>query len=530
MPSNLEVHDFNQPGQLGLNTQEASLVLPGAWASVAENLDFDKEGVMRPRPCLVPMVEQPGSTVYSLHTFKYTDTSNFLFEQFFTISSSTFIKAGGFGASWATASGGTVTTARYNSVQLGDRAFFFARGEPIQVVNLSTSGSPGSISGVGSAPEPHIVCAAFGRLWGADVGPGNGQKRTLYWSVLQNGEDWSGTGSGSLDLTSVWGASDDEITAIKEFNNTLIVFSLNRITIIGNPQAATFTNTSFETGGTMYVKDMIPGVGCVSRDAAANVGDEVVFLSFNGLLSLSRVIQERSNPMQSLAPQINDILRDVAITTRTTAIQSPTTGRPTRLIYDSVNKKLMLFTNGSTHYVFHMNLRKEGGIIPVTSWSGITVEDAKVYQGNDGNTYVVILGTWPNSSGTKVGWFYYSNILNYPSSGSERETYTATLATTWDAFQKPSIQKHMKRALLTHQGSNTTWTVKLKYNFQDSTEMTFTGASSSGTGFKVLPIAVGGSGETVLMTVSWPVTYTTTGYRLNRLSLQYKAGRLNSGV
>ena len=531
MPSNLEVYNYDQLGAFGLNSQEAAVVLPGQWASIADNLEFDDEGVLKPRPCIVPMIEQPAAgTYYSVHAYKWVNSSGSVFEQIYGLTSSAAYVAGGLGSSWNLTVGATLDTGRYGSVRLGDKIFFFQRNENIQVADLSVSSALADITGVATAPKPNIVCAAFGRLWGADTNLGSDDKRTLYWSVLQDGEDWSGVGSGSLDMTSVWGTSDDEITAIKEFNNFLIVFSLKRITIIGNPYQATFSNNSVETSSTMYVQDTIVGIGCISRDAAVNCGDEVVFLDYSGFYSLSRVIQEKSNPLTQLAPHIQDLMRDTALLGRQTWLQSPTTGRFVKLLYNPNTKQVYMFTSGSNHYCFHLNRRLENGGVCVTRWTGFTVEDSTLYTANDGNIYVLVLGSWTNSSGTKFGFFYGDYLLSPPSSGSARETYTVILASTWDVLQKPVQTKMLKRAIVTYQGSSITFTIKHKFNFQDSNEQTFTFPAVSGSTYKIASVPIGGSGETVLTTVSWPVTYTTTDYRINRLSLQFKAGRISAGI
>lgn len=531
MPSNLDIYSFDQLGAFGLNTQEAAVVLSGQWASVADNVEFDNEGVLKPRPCIVDFVSQPSAgTIYSLHAYKWVNTSNTLFQQIYVTYASTTEVASDIAGSFSNSAMGTGSTNdyKYASVRLGDRIFFFARGARPQTANIAVAATVGNVTDA-AAPTAHIVCSAFGRLWSADTGDGSANKRTLYWSVLLDGNDWSGVGSGSLDLTSVWGTTDDEITAIKEFNNCLIVFSLKRITILGNPQATTFSNTSFETGGAIYVKDMIVGTGCIYRDAAVNIGDDIAFLDYSGMYVLSRVIQEKSNPLTQLAPHIQDTLRDVALIGRQTAIQSPD-GRQTKLLYNQNTKQLYLFTNGSNHYVFHMNRRLENGGVCVTRWTGFTVEDAALYTANDGNVYVLFYGAWTNSGGNKVGFLYSPYLLSVPSSGSNRETFTATITTTWDVLNKPVQKKMLKRALVTYQGASITYTLSFSYDFQTTNQQTFTFPAASGGGYKVASVPIGGSGETVMMTVSWPVTYTTTSYRINRIVLQFKGGRLSAGI
>jgi hypothetical protein len=534
MSSNLEVFSYNQFGANGLNTQEASIVLSSNWASTAENVEFDREGRLSPRPVFVDTSFQPSVTTFtSIHAYNWNDTGGFSFETIFAIQNGYSERASSISGSYSSGGFGTVSSSQPNSkmmsVRLQDRVFFFSRGTRPQTINLATGGALANVTDA-AAPQAHIAYAAFGRIWAADTGYGSNEKRTLYWSVLLNGNDWSGTGSGSLDLTSYWGTSDDEITSIREFNNFLIVFSLKRITIIENPDLATF-NVSATTNPntTMAIKDAIVGVGAIGRYATINVGDDIVFMDQSGLYSLSRVIQEKSNPLTSICPQVQDTFRGVASIGRRLYVQSPY-GSEFKLLYNQYTKQIYMFTGSSTNYVVHMGRRVEG--LPcVTSWTGLTVRDVCLYMAADGNIYLLYHGTWTGSNGIKVGLLYDTSIPSLPSVGSNYETYTATIAGTWDVLGKENVQKHLKRSLVTYKSNATTYTFKYKFNFDDATEQTFPlTVVASGSSYKVASLPIGGSGETVLMTVSWPITQSTVSNQLGRIVFNFKTGRINSGV
>lgn len=531
MPSELKVHDFDQLGAAGLNTQEASVSLPGPFASVAQNAVFDAEGILRPRPVFARYETEAaiGATIVSMHKYLYTDGAgvNWPFE-WYTDTGGIFNDAGGPVAGVYTVNGDE----KYTSVRLGDKVYFFSRGSLPKVSSLpALSGAVNDIADA-TAPTGHLALAAFGRLWTADTDKGNDDKRTLYWSVLLDGEDFSGVGSGSLDMTSIWGTSDDVITALAEFNNFLVVFGLKRIVILANPFIPSIAADGTQTAGdAMYVQDQILGIGAISRDAVTNTGEDVVFMDIGGLFSLQRVIQEKSNPISAVCPQVQDLFKATALFARTLYLQTPQ-GTQLKLVYHPTNDYLLLCTGTSTNYCIHMNR-----IIPqvgpaVTTWSGLLLEDVLLYTDVYGRQDIYAFGE-DSSSGAGVknaGFFYEFYGLNQPSYDTA-ETFTFSVATTWEVLKAPSVTKMLKKAFFTYQGTAATLvTFKAKFNFQDSTEQTFTFVPNSGSGYRLSTLPIGGNGETVLLTVSYPVTVALSTFRINRLSLQYKQGRINSGV
>jgi hypothetical protein len=149
-----------------------------------------------------------------------------------------------------------------------------------------------------NAPRSGIVTAAFGRLWGADL-----DGHIVKYSALLDGTDWTNNGAGSIDMWNVW-PGNDQITAIGTFNGTLVVFGKRAIVFwtdgAGSPLGVDPT--------AMYVTDIIEGVGCISRHSIQHVDGDLWFLSEFGLQSLSRLVAERSNPINNLSKNIQDYL------------------------------------------------------------------------------------------------------------------------------------------------------------------------------------------------------------------------------
>src|SRR5690606_11805580 len=134
--------------------------------------------------------------------------------------------------------------------------------------------------------------------------------KTLYWSVLLDGEDWSGTGSGSLDLSSYL-STQEYITAIADFNKYLVVFTQRSILIFQDPFTVPVDSSGDPgTEPTISLKEQINGIGCVGKNAWTSVGEEIYFVDGSGLRRISRVLEEGgSNPIDPVCSHITPFLR-----------------------------------------------------------------------------------------------------------------------------------------------------------------------------------------------------------------------------
>lgn len=154
------------------------------------------------------------------------------------------------------------------------------------------------ITDSGNQPTGKIGLAAFGRLWAV-----NSTGVEVQYSALLDETTWSGSDSGVFSMENVWPESDS-ITALAAFNGAVVVFGSNNIVVItdGAGSALGIDPT------TAYVVDTISGIGCVARDSVVNVKGDLWFLSNDGLQSLGRLLQEKSNPLNNLSKPIQDFL------------------------------------------------------------------------------------------------------------------------------------------------------------------------------------------------------------------------------
>jgi len=192
--------------------------------------------------------------------------------------------------------------------------------------------------------DPSCGMGAYGKLW---VGGVTEAPDVVYYSVLLDGDDWTGTGSGNIDLKTVWGT--DEIVAIAPFYGQLVIFGKNNIVVYDNP----------ESGGTLALNEVIKGVGCVSRDSVQAIADDLVFLSETGLRSLARTTEKDKLPMQDLSLSIKDtLIRNIGQSTNVKSVYLENEG-----IY------IMTFTDKNITYVFDFKHATPQQVPRVTTWS-----------------------------------------------------------------------------------------------------------------------------------------------------------------
>jgi hypothetical protein len=143
--------------------------------------------------------------------------------------------------------------------------------------------------------QPNCALAAYGRIWVAGIGDND---QTIYFSDLQNPNEWQVGTSGYLDISTVI-PTGDGIVALASHNGFLIVFCKRHIVLYANPQDTT----------QLTVQDIIKGTGCIARDSVASVaGTDILFLSETGVQSLQRLIQEKSMPFRDISKNVRDDL------------------------------------------------------------------------------------------------------------------------------------------------------------------------------------------------------------------------------
>jgi len=398
------------PGFKGLNTQDSPVTQDPAFASIAENAVIDKFGRIAARKGLKKITTSAtplGSSDGIETIFEYVkrDGTKIVFS-----AGNNKIFTGTTTLTEVTLPGGySITANNWKIVSFNNDIYFFQRGHAALV---SVAGSTTLVEvedSAHAAPAGNEVLAAFGRLFVADV---TDNSYTLFFSDLLDGNNFHGGSSGSLDLTTVFPEGFDEIVALREFNNFLVIFCKRSILIYSGASSPS----------SMTLSDVITGIGCIARDSVQAIGTDLIFLSDSGLRSLGRTIQEKSNPIGNVSKNVRDTMM-LAVDAETKNIKS---------VYSPEESFYLLFLPTSLEvFVFDMRGTLEDGSYRATTWVGLTVLSGARLA--DGTLYL----------GTAKGINEYDEFLD------DTDTYVMKYFTNPMSFGDPSRVKMLKEITFT---------------------------------------------------------------------------------
>ena len=261
---------------------------------------------------------------------------------------------------------------------------------------------PQDDSGVlASAIDGDVATAAFGRLWVSGV---NGDYQSIYYSDLLIATQWydgravpadtQNTG-GIIDVNEYWPRGTDRIVGIVAHNNALFIMGRESILVYNNAA----TGDPAGTDG-IVLADTITGIGCVNRDAIANIGSDVLFVDDSGVRSLGRTIQEKSAPLGDLTSNIRrDITDIIAVTADKTTISLS--------YWPDENLTVVNFSNDAQAFAIEMRAPSVTGGNKVTRWTDTAWERAMYYE-VAGEARVLL-----TSAKSGYGLFLYEDGLNY---------------------------------------------------------------------------------------------------------------------
>lgn len=298
------------PGFMGLNLQDSVANLDAGFALEATNCIVDQKGRIGSRRGWKALTTSIGSyPVESIGEFiDYTDSSTIFAcanKKIYKVTGNTlselvYDEAGDFDPA------AEITQNNWKQVSLNGRHYFFQEGHKALVYDPDISITEYSVvneviqyqafsNTLGVCPDASTAITAYGRIWAAGMA---NDKDLLCFSDLLNGNVWNTGTAGTLDVSTVWADGSDAIQALAAFNNYLFIFGKRQILIYRGA----------EDPSTMYLEDIVKGIGCIARDTIAYTGSDVIFLSEVGLMSLLRTIQEKSAPLRDLSMNVRDEL------------------------------------------------------------------------------------------------------------------------------------------------------------------------------------------------------------------------------
>ena len=412
MAKPLETISIAAPGFFGVNTQASSVGLDQGFALEATNCVIDSFGRLGARKGYYYQTEgNTGVELKGIHDFidvtglhthgAWTDTGFYIID--------------GADLNAVTYSGdNTLDGTNWQAATLNDAAYLFdSNYKPIYFNPATATLSDLEDAGHGTPPQGNCVLSAYGRLWIAGV---DSAKSTVYWSTLTNGADFNGGDSGSLDLTGVLVQGNDEIIALGAHAGRLIIFLKDSIVIYGDNSSTSLDPT------TMSLVEVIKGTGCIARDSVQNTGTDILFLSDRGLMSLGRLIQEKSQPERDLSRNIRDEF------VRAISQEDPTL---IRSVYNSREGLYLLYLPSfQMAYCFDMKQTLQDGSARVTEWNNQTYNNVHMVDGQmwfaaaDG--VAVYSGYQDNGNSYRLK--YYTNHFDF--GDATRQKYLKRVAVT----------------------------------------------------------------------------------------------------
>jgi len=352
------------PGFYGLNTQESSITLSSGYALQADNCVIDSEGRLGARKGHVYQTTSGGTSSSLVGMHDFVGSTGHL--GYITWGNGKIYR--GLGTLTAISTGhGSAND--WQAASLGGAVYLAQAGKPMLKVAANFSVSTHATTS--SNHQFSFVTSAYGRLWAGGTAT---DKYTLYGSDLVNGA-FAGGSTLSLDLRKVWTNGGDEIVSVAGFNGRIIVFCKRCIVILGDNNNSDLTVAATE----LNVVEILENVGCVSRKSIQVVGNDIYFLANSGLRSLTRVIQEKSNPLADLSINIRDDLVKI--------INLSTNDNVTSIYSASNAFYLLLFPSTNLIYCFDTRGRLENGGLRVTKWvdtnilSGLSAFDGTLFLG-----------------------------------------------------------------------------------------------------------------------------------------------------
>ena len=434
------------PAFKGVNTEDSPLAQDPSFAEVADNAIIDKRGRLGARKGInlvtTNKTELGTDRIHSLHYF-YDNAGN---EKIFSTGNNKIL-SGTETLVDETPAAYTITANNWKIVNFNNSAYFFQRGYEPLVYNATlgavTPMSDGAVGGTLSSNQYcHEAIAAYGRLWCVGTAL---DKNTIYWSDLLDGTNWTTGSSGSINVQKAWPDGYDEVRALAAHNDALIIFGEHSILVFSGAFSP----------ATMQLQDTIAGIGCICRNSVQHIGTDVLFMSFSGLNSLGRTIQEKSLPITDLSRNVKDQIIDLIENRQ----------QPTASVYSPENSfYLITFPGESTTLCFDLRGRLENGAYRVTRWPSSLFKAWE--RTTDGILY----------TGTANG------IGKYDGHTDEGEPYLFKYVSPGLTFGDPSKLKFLKKLRPTIVGgSSETVYIKWAYDFDESFKtQTFTLGADTG--------------------------------------------------
>jgi len=392
--------NLTAPALRGLNTEAEGSLLTPDWATVLSNCVFDGAGRAAVRKGWLTQTTTPGAgVIMRVHEYVKADGT------VETISSTDadIFKT----ASAPTTVEGTlgITEGNIKFVNFNDKCVAIGTGTSSNPSIYTGTGNFTTVSvATGTAPTGTIGTSAFGRLWVVDS-----DGHTIRYSALLDETKWAAAdGGGTIDMARVWPSGQDVVTAIEEFAGDLVIF--------GRHNTVVWTDGAGSDVGlnplNIYISDTIPGIGCVSQFAVTRAKGDLWFLSYAGMQTLSRVMQNKTTPTQNASKNVqSSVLSHLA---------NESDNNDITLAYSPKEDFVVcVFPQNNKVVCFDTKGQLEDGSFRATEWSTSlqTVEyfssDQELYGSLTGTVGEIMKHSGFSDDGTAYDFAYQSGWLDF---------------------------------------------------------------------------------------------------------------------
>ncbi len=127
------------------------------------------------------------------------------------------------------------------------------------------------------------------------VGGAATSPNTIYYSGLNDIDDFTTTGSGNIKL-------DDQIVGLRSFRDDLIIFCKNSIWKLVN----------INVSGSIAVQPITGNIGCLDGRSIQEIGGDLVFLAPDGIRTLAGTARIGDVELGSVSKSIQPVIKDIA--------------------------------------------------------------------------------------------------------------------------------------------------------------------------------------------------------------------------
>jgi hypothetical protein len=443
----LIVKNLASPGNQGLNTEDAGVDAPIEFAKTALNCVLSKDNRLAARK---------GLDVITGATLPYTSAVGTIFENINPDGSQTLIWSAdnkvfaGFPVMTNITGAASITANDWQFCSLQNTVFAAQRNHtPLAWKLIAGTWTPQVLSlQVDQAAEfPNIAVTAFGRVFTAT---GSTIKNKVWFSEELNPLNFTTGLSGSLDLSYAM-AGGDVIVAMAAIGNKLIFLCRKQIIIYNvDPSVTPF----------LVLEDVIKGVGCVARDSVVNTGEDLLWLSDQGVVSLGRLISSDGQlPIGDISANVHSsVISDIGATADFSTIKA--------CWWEAEKSYLLLFSNFDKIYNFNLRIKNQRGPV-ATLWDTLKGTTCIATDINK-NIYFGATAKW----------------MTYREYGTSSDSYRLKYYSGFMDFGDPSSFKFLKNISFqvrtqSPQPATVKWGFDYTENFESSSFVVSTGGTSS---------------------------------------------------